>query len=209
MRCSAYITLNQCYSYNNDNAQFDISVIDPSLGNVRSHGMSLSYDSVRNLTGDTSDAIQVIDLQGSSQSLLTSSRAPCQRSSTPPESSRTFRNIVNFSSQASKMKRLQSASFGPVPRANLVAEKDPESIEIKRLRRDKNISWTEIAQRLNKQRIAKGKHPRFTSSAVYGRFACTARRIAAANGELWESDNDKEQRPKKKLKGETAKAKAV
>ncbi len=58
----------------------------------------------------------------------------------------------------------------------------------------------EIAECLHKQRIAEGKLPNLTGNAVYGRFNRNARRIAAVNGEVWESDYKNEQRPKKKLK---------
>lgn len=120
-------------------------------------------------------------------------------------------NTVDFSSQASKMKRTQSATVRAVPRSNSLAENDPENITIKRLHLEGKMNWAEIAECLNKQRIAEGKLPTLTSNAVYGRFTRNARRIAAVNGEVWESDDDKERRPKKKLKakatnGEPSKA---
>lgn len=166
--------------------------------------MSIPYDPVRNLSAYASHATQSGNPQQSGQFLIIPSEITRQCFSAPPESSQTFQNAVDFSSQASKMKRSQSASLGAVPRASLMAEKDPENIEIKRLRCEQRMSWNEISEHLNKQRIAKGKHSRFTGNAVYSRLSRNARNIPDVNGEVWESDDEKEQRPKKKRKGGAA-----
>ncbi len=98
------------------------------------------------------------------------------------------------------MKRSQSATLGRVPRGYSLAEKDPENVEIKRLHLEEKMNWPDIAECLNKKRIAEGKHPRLTGNAVYSRFTRNARRIAAVNGEVWDFDNENEQPPKKKRK---------
>ena len=69
--------------------------------------------------------------------------------------SQAIHKIVNFSSKATYIKSSRSACLGLIPRGDSIAEKEPENIEIKRLRQEQ------------RQRSTEGKHPRFTDSAVY------------------------------------------
>ncbi|GME26510.1 hypothetical protein BKCO1_23000118 [Neofusicoccum parvum] len=62
-------------------------------------------------------------------------------------------------------------------------EADPENRLIKTLRQRARLHWDEIAARLNRDRVAVGRAPTFTTAAVYGRFQRVAPRIAEAEGE--------------------------
>jgi hypothetical protein len=63
-------------------------------------------------------------------------------------------------------------------------EEDPESIIIKTLRQDQNLSWNEIANYLNQGRRNKGEAANFTDAAVYSRYVRNAPRIATPIGEI-------------------------
>ena len=89
--------------------------------------------------------------------------------------------------QAAKLKRKFSVAMGQNPSGTMkvLAEHDPENHEIKRLR-ERGYKWSEIAEKVNKQRVAAGKVPGLTDNAVYSRYTRNAPRIAAAQGEVWD-----------------------
>ena len=100
-------------------------------------------------------------------------------------------------SAASQLKRsLSFADLGsgngmvgiPSPTTGKIAKPsahhDPENHEIKRLR-DMGLSWGEIAEQLNKQRIKSGRLPGLTENAIYSRYMRNAPKIAAAKGQQW------------------------
>lgn len=91
-------------------------------------------------------------------------------------------------SEAAKLKRKFSAAMAHNPSSALKvsAEQDPENHEIKRLR-ERGLKWGDIANRLNKQRVAAGKLPSLTDSAVYSRYVRNAPRIAAAKSQAWDN----------------------
>ncbi|TID26430.1 hypothetical protein E2P81_ATG00905 [Venturia nashicola] len=68
------------------------------------------------------------------------------------------------------------------PRRNPV-EQDPENHEIKRLRMEERLSWNNIAQILNDERILHGGEPTHTDASVYSRFVRNGPRIAQMQGE--------------------------
>ncbi|KAI9761630.1 MAG: hypothetical protein M1835_008142 [Candelina submexicana] len=92
------------------------------------------------------------------------------------------------SSNASKLKRTFTEAMGTIAASGnkLVAERDPENHEIKRLRDVEGLKWGEIADKLNKARIAAGKVPGLTDNAIYSRYTRNAPRIAANAGETWD-----------------------
>ncbi|KAI9711660.1 MAG: hypothetical protein M1812_007093 [Candelaria pacifica] len=91
-------------------------------------------------------------------------------------------------STASKLKRTYVEAMGTTAASGnkLVAERDPENHEIKRLRDVEGLKWGEIADKLNKARIAAGKVPGLTDNAIYSRYTRNAPRIAANAGEAWD-----------------------
>ena len=88
---------------------------------------------------------------------------------------------------AAKLKRKFSVAMGQNPSGTMkvLAEHDPENHDIKRLR-EQGHRWSEIADKVNKQRVAAGKIPGLTDNAVYSRYTRNAPRIAAAQGEVWD-----------------------
>ncbi|KAI9811842.1 MAG: hypothetical protein M1827_005193 [Pycnora praestabilis] len=105
---------------------------------------------------------------------------------TTPARSTSIQNAAGGSA-ASALKRTYSAAMGATAgsKIKLLAEHDPENHEIKHLRLEKGLKWGEIADILNKKRIAAGKVPGLTENAIYSRFTRNAPRIAAAAGEEW------------------------
>lgn len=97
------------------------------------------------------------------------------------------RNSPVAAGQAAKLKRTFSVAMGQNPSGTMkvLAEHDPENHEIKRLR-EQGHKWSEIAEKVNKQRVAAGKVPGLTDNAVYSRYTRNAPRIAAARGEVWD-----------------------
>ena len=91
-------------------------------------------------------------------------------------------------STATQLKRNYAVAIGQNPSGTIrvLAEHDPENREIKRLRQEEKLKWGEIAEILNKARVAAGKVPGLTDNAVYSRYARNGPRIAAANGEEWD-----------------------
>lgn len=91
-------------------------------------------------------------------------------------------------STAAQLKRNYAVAMGQnhAGTMRVVAEHDPENREIKRLRQQGKLKWGEIAEILNKKRVAAGKLPGLTDNAVYSRYARNGPRIAAANGEEWD-----------------------
>ncbi len=71
-------------------------------------------------------------------------------------------------SNASKLKRTFTEAMGTTAASGnkLVAERDPENHEIKRLRDVEGLKWGEIADKLNKARIAAGKVPGLTGKSI-------------------------------------------
>ena len=187
----------------------DTSSIDPYSATGHSANMRISYDPVPDISDDVPKPSLNLDSRRFSQPLSTQSPNAREHLSASPLPSQAVQSTVNFSSKASLMKRSQSTAFGAVPRGNSLAEKDPENIEIKRLRQEERMSWVAIAEHLNKQRIGQGKHPRFTDNAVYSRYTRNAKRIAASNGEVWQSDDDMAQRAKKSIRGGATKEQAT
>ena len=96
-------------------------------------------------------------------------------------------NSPVLAGQAAKLKRKFSVAMGQNPSGTMkvLAEHDPENHEIKRLR-EQGHKWSEIARKVNKQRVAAGKFPGLTDNAVYSRYTRNAPRIAAAQGEVWD-----------------------
>ncbi len=116
--------------------------------------------------------------------IVTSSTTP--EVSTSPGTARATTNPAT-AGQAARLKRSFSIAMGQNPSGTMkvLAEHDPENHEIKRLR-EEGYKWSEIAERLNKQRVAAGKVPGLTDNAVYSRYTRNAPRIAAAQGEVWD-----------------------
>ncbi|KAI9885738.1 MAG: hypothetical protein M1823_002459 [Watsoniomyces obsoletus] len=65
-------------------------------------------------------------------------------------------------------------------------EHDPENHEIMRLREEERLSFGDIAQEINAQRVNRGRLPSLTESAIYSRYMRNAPLIAAAMGKEWE-----------------------
>jgi hypothetical protein len=63
-------------------------------------------------------------------------------------------------------------------------KEDPENIIIKTLRQEQKLTWNEIANYLNQERLNKGEAATFTDAAVYSRFVRNAPRIATSVGEI-------------------------
>jgi hypothetical protein len=63
-------------------------------------------------------------------------------------------------------------------------KEDPENIIIKTLRQEQKLTWNEIANYLNQERLNKGEAATFTGAAVYSRFVRNAPRIATSVGEI-------------------------
>jgi hypothetical protein len=105
-----------------------------------------------------------------------SSLSPSAQLAQPP--------ITTSKAYAMKMQLGPSTNIPLVTsRKRIPPEHDPENYEIKRLRCDEKMSWTDIAQYMNDHRVATGKAPTFTEAAVYGRFVRNGPRIAKITGE--------------------------
>jgi hypothetical protein len=63
-------------------------------------------------------------------------------------------------------------------------KEDPENIIIKTLRQEQKLTWNEIANYLNQERLNKGEAATFTDAAIYSRFVRNAPRIATSVGEI-------------------------
>lgn len=100
----------------------------------------------------------------------------------------SIHNAPAAASAATQLKRKYAVAMGQNPAGTMrvLAEHDPENREIKRLRQQEKLKWGEIAEILNKARVAAGKVPGLTDNAVYSRYARNGPRIAAANGEEWD-----------------------
>ncbi|KAL1796019.1 hypothetical protein ACET3X_006243 [Alternaria dauci] len=61
---------------------------------------------------------------------------------------------------------------------------DPENVIIKSLRQEQKLSWNEIANYLNQERLSKGEAAIFTDAAVYSRFVRNAPRVATSVSEI-------------------------
>ncbi|KAG9195058.1 hypothetical protein G6011_00178 [Alternaria panax] len=61
---------------------------------------------------------------------------------------------------------------------------DPENIIIKTLRQEQKLSWNEIANYLNQERLVKGEAATFTDAAVYSRFVRNAPQVATSVDEI-------------------------
>ncbi len=79
--------------------------------------------------------------------------------------------------------RRAPSTFNKLTKAD--GERDPENHEIMRLRDDEHMSFGDIAQRLNEQRVARGRLPGLTENAIYSRYIRNAPLIAAAMGKEW------------------------
>lgn len=113
---------------------------------------------------------------------------PLLNNNDTPSQPEPKQNLPTPASSASKLKRTLSLATGKNAGGNVraLAEFDPENQEIVRLRQTEQLNWSQIAKRLNKQRIAAGKEPRLTANAIYSRYTRNAPRIAAAKGENWQ-----------------------
>lgn len=69
-------------------------------------------------------------------------------------------------------------------------KEDPENIIIKTLRQEQKLTWNEIANYLNQERLNKGEAATFTDAAVYSRFVRNAPRIATSVGEIGSDPRD-------------------
>ncbi|CAG5152777.1 uncharacterized protein ALTATR162_LOCUS2910 [Alternaria atra] len=63
-------------------------------------------------------------------------------------------------------------------------KEDLENNIIKTLRQEQKLTWNEIANYLNQERLNKGEAATFTDAAVYSRFVRNAPRIATSVGEI-------------------------
>lgn len=63
-------------------------------------------------------------------------------------------------------------------------EADPDEQLIKELRYEQNMSWAEIAERLNEERRERGEAATFTSTSVYSRFVRLSTTTATPIGEI-------------------------
>jgi hypothetical protein len=63
-------------------------------------------------------------------------------------------------------------------------KEDPENIIIKTLRQEQKLTWNEIANYLNQERLNKGEAATSTDAAIYSRFVRNAPRIATSVGEI-------------------------
>lgn len=109
------------------------------------------------------------------------------RAGSDPQGTPRAKDSPIIAGQAAKLKRKFSVAMGQNPSGTMkvLAEHDPENHEIKRLR-EQGYKWSEIAYKVNRQRVAAGKVPGLTDNAVYSRYTRNAPRIAAAQGEVWD-----------------------
>ncbi|KAH7385516.1 hypothetical protein DE146DRAFT_210052 [Phaeosphaeria sp. MPI-PUGE-AT-0046c] len=75
------------------------------------------------------------------------------------------------------------------PRENITTsrpdpEEDPEDQRIRTLRNEQKMDWTDISDRLNEERLARGEAATFTSSTVYSRFVRLTAITATPMGEI-------------------------
>lgn len=151
---------------------------DGAMGNTWCHGSSdsawsqaLNHSHVANIL----DCADDLPVASGSREATDSPGSPCATKS------------PLIAGQAAKLKRKFSVAMGQNPSGTMkvLAEHDPENHEIKRLR-EKGYKWSEIAHKVNRQRVAVGKFPGLTDNAVYSRYTRNAPRIAAAQGEVWD-----------------------
>lgn len=167
----------------------DISVSDEAGSSSRRGGVDSTGETPRRPTSE-SNRVQISNLNDTpsplgrtDNSFMTSGTPEATNSSGPPLAT----NTPVAAGQAAKLKRSLSVAMGQNPSGTMkvLAEHDPENHEIKRLR-EKGLKWGEIAEQVNKQRVAAGKVPGLTDNAVYSRYTRNAPRIAAAKGEVWD-----------------------
>ncbi|KAK8242803.1 hypothetical protein IWZ00DRAFT_575695 [Phyllosticta capitalensis] len=95
----------------------------------------------------------------------------------------TTSNTTPKSSAARELKQRLAGKSGKAFSRKLNPEKDPENISIKHMRCVERKQFDDIADELNRARVAAGLEPTFTANAVYGRFQRIAPRIAALEGQ--------------------------